>query len=56
MDIQLKASKNVTTLVFYVIEDRLEKAKLAIEEMKPILNKHGFIVEQVRESQTKRPE
>ena len=56
MDVQIKESKSVTTLVFYVTEDRVGKAKEAVEEMKPILNKHGFIVEAVRESKTKRPD
>jgi len=55
MDIQVKESKNVTTLIFYTTSDRLANAKAAIEEMKPILEKHGFIVENVRESLTKRP-
>lgn len=53
MDLQIKISKSVTTLVFYVPEDRLEKAKEAVPDLKAILNKHGFVVDYVSESRTK---
>jgi len=53
MDIQLKASKSITTLVFYVTDDRYTEAKAAIDEMKPILEKHGFLIETIREGATK---
>jgi len=33
----------------------MENAKKVIEEIKPILEKHGFPVEEVQESKTKRP-
>jgi len=54
--IQLKESKTVISLVFYATENKQADAKKVIEEIKPILQKHGFPVEDVVESRTKRPE
>jgi hypothetical protein len=53
MDIQLKASNSVVTIVFYCTDDRITKAKEACEAMKPILAQFGFTVESIRESLTK---